>query len=382
MTTPFIPHLILAGLVGIQCDITEVSKVSVKAGGSISIPCLYEPHYRDHEKYLCRGGVWLFCTIKVGTNRPQNSEKFSIADDKKQTVFTVTINDVTHKNNGNWWCAVDRGITDIRKKFQLSVTEDEPILYMIKQEVEAFEGGSVTVICYYKHEKVTGWCRLGNPNCVSRTGSISGTKVTINSSVPQVFSVTMSDLTTESSGWYFCTDGQFQIPVNVTVHESTSTTTTATTTIPSVASTLPTTIQHSSLLTSTEPHTAQATDSITNGSGEDSLQDEHRSSTNMTILITTLVVLLLLVPAAFLGWWMIRRSKSKPGGSDITADSQTGSDPDVQYSTIVHNKHVAAQKKDSTPEESVTYSTVVMRDIVQQMTELADDSVIYSTVVK
>lgn len=26
-------------------------------------------------------------------------------------------------------------------------------------------------------------------------------------------------------------------------------------------------------------------------------------------------------------------------------DSQTGSDPDVQYSTIVHNKHVAAQKK-------------------------------------
>lgn len=115
--------------------------------------------------------------------------------------------------------------------------QDEPILYMDKQEVKAFEGGSVTVICYYKHKKVTGWCRLGNPSCVtSRTGSISGTKVTINASVPQVFSVTMSDLMTESSGWYFCTDGQFQIPVNVTVHESTSTTTTATTMIPSVAS--------------------------------------------------------------------------------------------------------------------------------------------------
>lgn len=110
-------------LSGIQCDITEVSKVSVKAGGSISIPCLYEPYYRDHEKYLCRGKSWLFCTIKVRTNMPQNSEKFSIADDKNHTVFTVTINDVTQKNNGNWWCAVDRGIIDIGKKIQLSVTE-------------------------------------------------------------------------------------------------------------------------------------------------------------------------------------------------------------------------------------------------------------------
>ncbi|KAM8723654.1 uncharacterized protein AB9X84_003587 [Acanthopagrus schlegelii] len=189
----------------------------------------------------------------------------------------------------------------------------------------------------------------------------------------------MSDLRTESSGWYFCTDGQLQIPVNVIVHELTSATTTATTMSPSVASALPTSIQHSSLLTSAEPLTAQATDSTTNGSGE----DEHRSSTQMAILITTLVVLLLLVPAAFLGWWMIRRSKSKPGGSDIPACLQTGSDPDVHYSTIVHNKHVAAQKKqDCTPEESVTYSTFVRRDTVQQMTEPADLSVIYSTIVK
>ncbi|XP_036945010.1 polymeric immunoglobulin receptor-like isoform X2 [Acanthopagrus latus] len=375
MISPFIPHVILAGLVGIQCGSTDISKVSVKVGGSISIPCLYEPNYTDHEKYLCSGMPWLFCSIKVRTNRPQNSGKFSIADDTNQTVFTVTINDVTQENDGNWWCAVDRRFSDIKKKIQLSVTKDEPILYVDKQEVEAFEGGSVTVVCYYKSQKVTGWCRLGNPRCVTRqTGSISGATVTINASLPQVFNVTMSDLRTESSGWYFCTDGQLQIPVNVIVHESTSATTTATTMSPSVSSALPTSIQHSSLLTSAEPLTAQATDSTTNDSGE----DEHRSST----LITTLVVLLLLIPAAFLGWWMIRRRKSKPGGSDIPACLQTGSDPDMHYSTIVHNKDVAAQKKDCTPEESVMYSTIVRRDTVQQMTEPADVSVIYSTIVK
>ena len=115
--------------------------------------------------------------------------------------------------------------------------QDEPILYVDKQEVEAFKGGSVTVVCYYKSQKVTGWCRLGNPRCVTRqTGSISGATVTINASLPQVFNVTMSELRTESSGWYFCTDGQLQIPVNVIVHESTSATTTATTMSPSVSS--------------------------------------------------------------------------------------------------------------------------------------------------
>ena len=66
---------------------------------------------------------WLFCSIKVRTNGPQNSGKFSIADDTNQTVFTVTINDVTQENDGNWWCAVDRRFSDIKKKFQLSVTK-------------------------------------------------------------------------------------------------------------------------------------------------------------------------------------------------------------------------------------------------------------------
>lgn len=109
-------------LSGIQCDITEVSKVSVKAGGSISIPCLYEQQYRDQEKYLCRVKDQS-CSMKVETNRPHNSGKFSIADDKNQTVFTVTINDVTQKNDGYWRCAVENEMTDIIQDFQLSVTK-------------------------------------------------------------------------------------------------------------------------------------------------------------------------------------------------------------------------------------------------------------------
>ncbi|XP_036980395.1 CMRF35-like molecule 3 isoform X3 [Acanthopagrus latus] len=381
MTFLYIPHLILAGLVGIHCDIITVSKVSVKARGSISIPCLYEPRYRDRVKYLCVGKHWPSCKKVVKTNKPHDLGKFLIFDDKTRNIFTVTVKDLTEMNTG-YWCAVELKLkADIRTRFQLSVTTGERVLYVDRQEVEAFEDGSVTVICRYNEDpKVTGWCRLGNPSCVTdQTGAIDGTTVTIDAGVPKVFNVTMSELRTESSGWYWCTNGDFQVPVKVIVDESTSTTATASTMIPRTASSLPATIQHSSLLTSAEPHTAQATTSTVNGSGEETLQDEHRSSTLMTILIHTFIVLLLLVPAAVLGWYMIRRGKTKPEGSDMTVDSQTGGDPDVYYSTIGHNQHVAAQKKQhQTPEDTVIYSTTVMRDSVQQMTEPADGSVIYS----
>ncbi|XP_070772599.1 CMRF35-like molecule 1 [Enoplosus armatus] len=362
---------------GIHSEYFTVSKVSVKAGGSISIPCLYEPLYRNHVKYLCEGYFWVSCSYAVKTDKPDNSGTFSISDATNQRIFTVTINNLPDKDT-HYWCAVElKNQGDVKHRFQLSVATGVPSLYVEQQEITAFEGGSVTVMCHHKYTKVTNWCRLGSTCVTGQTGSIEGTTVTINASVPNVFNVTMSELRTESSGWYWCATGDLQMPVHITVNESTSTTTT--TMSPGTSRTLPTATQHSSLFTSTEPHTAQPTNSTLNGAGGESLQDEH-SSAKMTILITTLTVLhLLVVVAAFFGWRMIRRNKTKPEGPDITAGSQTGSNPDVLYATIVHDQHVAAQKKSHVPEESVTYSTIVMKDIVPQMTEPAEGSVICST---
>uniref|UniRef100_A0A3Q0QZ69 Immunoglobulin V-set domain-containing protein n=1 Tax=Amphilophus citrinellus TaxID=61819 RepID=A0A3Q0QZ69_AMPCI len=106
-------------LSGIHCDIITVSKVSVRKGGSVSIPCYYEPLYQNHVKYLCKGYFWV------------------------------------------------------------------------------------------------------------SFGSIDGTTVKINMSVPNIFTVTMSDLRTESSGWYWGAVGDLQIPVHIIVHKVTSATTTA-----------------------------------------------------------------------------------------------------------------------------------------------------------
>uniref|UniRef100_A0A8C4GVY1 Immunoglobulin domain-containing protein n=1 Tax=Dicentrarchus labrax TaxID=13489 RepID=A0A8C4GVY1_DICLA len=102
-------------------NITTVSEVSVKAGDSITIPCLYESKYINHVKFLCKGYTWTSCSYAVKTNQP-SSGKFLISDDKSQRIFTVTINDLTDEDT-DYWCAVeiDEG-SDVREYFHLSVT--------------------------------------------------------------------------------------------------------------------------------------------------------------------------------------------------------------------------------------------------------------------
>lgn len=103
-------------------SITTVRKVSVKAGDSISIPCLYDSAYRNHVKYLCRGFYWSTCSYEIKTNQP-NSTKFLISDNRNQRVFTVTIRDLTDQDS-HYWCVVEiNGGSDVGEYFHLSVTK-------------------------------------------------------------------------------------------------------------------------------------------------------------------------------------------------------------------------------------------------------------------
>uniref|UniRef100_A0A8C4H2X0 Immunoglobulin domain-containing protein n=1 Tax=Dicentrarchus labrax TaxID=13489 RepID=A0A8C4H2X0_DICLA len=204
-------------------SITTVSKVSVKAGGSISIPCLYEPEYTHHVKHLCKGSNWGSRSCKVKTDQPDSSGKFSISDDKQQRIFTVTINNLM-MDDTDYWCVVE--INDLKsdvKLFQLSVTGGWPQLFVDHQEITGFNGEDVTIHGSYSNTGEIEWCRLGRSCVKEPSGSIDGTRVTINANVPKVFTVTMSGLRTESSGWYFCTKGLLQMPVHVTVKERPST---------------------------------------------------------------------------------------------------------------------------------------------------------------
>lgn len=95
--------------------------MSVKAGGSLTIPCLYDERYKKHVKYLCKGYYWNFCSIQVKTNTP--SDSYLISDSPNERTFKVTFKNLT-PGNVYYWCAVEiNGGGDERQYFHLSVTQ-------------------------------------------------------------------------------------------------------------------------------------------------------------------------------------------------------------------------------------------------------------------
>uniref|UniRef100_A0A3B4UD79 Immunoglobulin domain-containing protein n=1 Tax=Seriola dumerili TaxID=41447 RepID=A0A3B4UD79_SERDU len=301
---------ILTAVTGIH-SLTTVSKVSVKAGVSITIPCLYGSQYRNNVKYLCKGYRWSFCSYAVKTNQPRSSGKFSISDDKNQRIFTVTIKDLTNTDT-DYWCIVEiNGGVDDGQYFHLSVTTDTPSLSVDHQEITGFIGESINISCYYRNSGESEWCRLGM-NCVTgSSGSIDGTSVTISATVPNVFTVTMSGLKTESSGWYYCVKGELQMPVHVTVTEKPTTSTPRTTKYPTNISLTLEPVHQSSVFASKDPSTVQ----------QNSLSIHLKSFIIRLSLLTFIVIVGLFI------WFMFKRYKR------TKADSTTAkAEEDLRHS--------------------------------------------------
>uniref|UniRef100_A0A673CJN3 Immunoglobulin domain-containing protein n=1 Tax=Sphaeramia orbicularis TaxID=375764 RepID=A0A673CJN3_9TELE len=195
-----------------------ISYVTVEKGGSISIPCFYESKYTDNEKYLCKGCKWKICSYEVKTNQ-YNSTKYLISDDQNQGVVTWTINDLTEEDTDCYWCVMEiNHRPDNGKCFNVR----DATLYVDSQEVTGFIGDQITIDCHYRGSKQIKWCRTGgegHTSCIEDSGKIDDTKVTINRNTPGVITVTMSELRERSSGWYWCTDEDLQMPVHVTIKE-------------------------------------------------------------------------------------------------------------------------------------------------------------------
>ncbi|XP_075894541.1 CMRF35-like molecule 1 isoform X2 [Nelusetta ayraudi] len=213
---------LMSGLQGIY-SISTVSLLSVKAGRSVSIPCLYQSTYTNYVKYLCKGFIWNSCTYEIRTDQ-RNSARYSISDDKKQRIFTVTINDVTNQADA-YWCIVERhNAVDDGVQFQLQVTSGTPGFTVTNQQIEGFYGERTSINCFYQHFGENNWCKLGGVCVRGSEGWIDGSKVTINNSGLNFFTVTMSGLTFQHTGWYYCARGNLQMPVHLTVTEKPTTT--------------------------------------------------------------------------------------------------------------------------------------------------------------
>ncbi|XP_030296716.1 CMRF35-like molecule 5 isoform X2 [Sparus aurata] len=140
--------------------------------------------------------------------------------------------DLKEQDSGYYWCVVEiNNGGDIEKSFYLSVTRDTPALHVDHREITGFVGEQIIINCHHSNRGEMKWCRLGRSCVTEQSGSIDRTEVTIDRSLPSVFTVAMRGLRTESSGWYWCVQGDLQMPVHLTVTEKPTTITVAATTL-------------------------------------------------------------------------------------------------------------------------------------------------------
>nr|XP_024660482.1 polymeric immunoglobulin receptor-like [Maylandia zebra] len=355
---PMAAHLIVLFLFSVKTGVhstTVVSKVSVKAGKSISIPCFYHYQYRDHVKYLCKGYFWRFCKYAVKTNEADPLGKYLISDDKKEQIFTVTINHLTNQNT-DYWCGLKNTALDNGVYFQLLVTNGTPSLYVDHQRITGYIGENITIRCHHSNSGEMKWCRLGR-NCVTgSSGSIDGTTVTAHISEPNVFTVTMSGLGTKDSGWYWCAEGDIQIPVYLTVTENTTTT----------------------------PTTTGITIHTVNGNGKFTTMEQwnnftivqnrqHRASFPSKILIIPLSVLIVIVIVVLFIWFILRHKQSK---AESSATAMVGEE--VTYSEVRTKKKRLPKSSFAESDMELVYSSVVEKQR-NKRAEGKETEVTYST---
>ncbi|KAF4076399.1 hypothetical protein AMELA_G00214710 [Ameiurus melas] len=186
--------------------------VAVKRGGSVTIPCLYEEQYKPNPKFWCKGYLWSSCSIVAYANSIGST---SVTDYPAQGMFTVELNPVS--DSGTYWCAAEIGskwTPDDYDYLYITVSQD-PYLSVMESRVSGEEGGSVTVQCLYSaayQNKQKQWCRFKDKVCTSQNSAVH-----LSDDGRGSFRVQMSGLKKSDAGWYWCSAGDLQVPVHISV---------------------------------------------------------------------------------------------------------------------------------------------------------------------
>lgn len=88
-------------------------------GSDVRVSCPYGEGYERYQKYLCKNrcGYSDFLIKSYG----ENKTKYTIYDDKRARVFTVTISELLFDDAGKYWCGVTRAGRDLYTEVKLEV---------------------------------------------------------------------------------------------------------------------------------------------------------------------------------------------------------------------------------------------------------------------
>ncbi|XP_070976373.1 CMRF35-like molecule 8 [Oncorhynchus clarkii lewisi] len=110
----------------------ELITVKGYEGGKAEIRCPYREVLRSHQKYLCKGDCPVFNKDKViETEAGENSAskvRYSLKDIREESVFIVTITNLTLNDAGRYWCGVTNSLADDYTKVNLAVSRATPTI--------------------------------------------------------------------------------------------------------------------------------------------------------------------------------------------------------------------------------------------------------------
>ncbi|XP_018599725.1 hepatitis A virus cellular receptor 1-like isoform X2 [Scleropages formosus] len=214
--------ILLAGSPG-ALGVWTLHKVLGQKGASITVPCHYDPKYKDNTKYWCRGYQWATCLVMARSTSTQSGGKVSIRDESSQQLFIVTMRNLTERDTNKYWCAVKIGSIvkpDVKASVFLTVTAGSVGLSVLDNMVAGVAGDSVTVRCFYRDRYALSprkWCRSSDWGSCVTAGEARANRVLISDNGTGVFAVTLKALTEKDQGWYWCASGDAQVPIHITV---------------------------------------------------------------------------------------------------------------------------------------------------------------------
>ncbi|XP_029514831.1 CMRF35-like molecule 8 isoform X2 [Oncorhynchus nerka] len=317
-------HLSLSIIFLIFSRLSGAYRVSVKTGGSITIPCPYNLRYKTHVKYLCKVDYLHRCSPDVHS---KSINKASISHYINKQTFTVTMTDLTTEDSGRYRCVVEinGGIDVIIKRFQLSVIPGTPELYVDQQE--------------------------------QTTDATRG----------NVLTVTMSGLKMENTGWYRCGVGDLMMPVHITVRQQTTTQSTTT-----MTTTQAPTTEQSSFSPTAEP---VQTDNTVQGP-EGGKEKDTMSSIDLNVLLIPLGMLVVVISGVLVTWKMWRKYKDNKAMDQTTNTSvdpfHADDDGDVTYSTVVPKRRNQLNLQTKGQPYDVVYSSLVLHPTEGRNTAVTD----------
>ncbi|KAI5109471.1 polymeric immunoglobulin receptor-like isoform X2, partial [Silurus meridionalis] len=221
---------------------------TVHVRGDVNISCTYPESHKNDNKFLCKRHTTAACLYMATIKEDVSVGKFSLYDDREKHVFTVSLNDVTEQDSGEYWCGAvawkqDHEYNVYFIHINLTVTGLLRWIFGVlldgraSMEVTGYSGGEVLIKCMYDPEFTTNkkyFCMLTSLDCEDLINTdaknmwvTSGRSSMFDDTKSAEFTVKIRELTVKDTGTYQCgvekewgTDIYTKVDLNIKKGES------------------------------------------------------------------------------------------------------------------------------------------------------------------